>query len=130
MFISYKSIFNPTGQWSLPVSYTHLDVYKRQDIVTEIIDEFNMQWFHSIPLTKSWISEYEKIYVPKIAIPTIKHQNIQPNLMQQEALASLKALRNDYKDKALLISATGTGKTYLSAFDVKDVYKRQSNASM
>ncbi|WP_205804419.1 DEAD/DEAH box helicase [Methanolobus halotolerans] len=39
--------------------------------------------------------------------------------MQKEALASLKDLRSQNKKKALLISATGTGKTYLSAFDVK-----------
>ena len=39
--------------------------------------------------------------------------------MQEEALKSLKNLRDNNKDKALLISATGTGKTFLSAFDVK-----------
>ena len=39
--------------------------------------------------------------------------------MQKEALKSLKNLRDNNKDKALLISATGTGKTFLSAFDVK-----------
>ena len=91
-----QSALSTNQEWNIKIKANICD-----DIVTEIIDEFNMQWFHSIPLTKSWISEYEKIYVPKIAIPTIKHQNIQPNLMQQEALASLKALRNDYKDKAL-----------------------------
>ena len=111
-----QSALSTNQEWNIKIKANICD-----DIVTEIIGEFNMQWQHSIPLTKSWISEYEKIYVPKIAIPTIKHQNIQPNLMQQEALASLKALRNDCKDKALLISATGTGKTYLSAFDVKNV---------
>ena len=45
---------------------------------------------------------------------------ITPNRMQDEALEALKKLRADGKNKALLISATGTGKTYLSAFDVKD----------
>lgn len=39
--------------------------------------------------------------------------------MQEEALKSLKNLRDNNKDKALLISATGTGKTFLSAFDVR-----------
>ena len=45
-------------------------------------------------------------------------QKIHPNLMQQEALVNLEKLRNRNCSKALLISATGTGKTYLSAFDV------------
>ena len=39
--------------------------------------------------------------------------------MQIAALNALKSIRNENKNKALLISATGTGKTYLSAFDVK-----------
>lgn len=43
-----------------------------------------------------------------------------PNFMQKEALSSLKALRNSQKKRSLLISATGTGKTYLSAFDVRE----------
>ena len=39
--------------------------------------------------------------------------------MQKNALENLRALREAKVDKALLISATATGKTYLSAFDVK-----------
>ena len=38
--------------------------------------------------------------------------------MQLEALKNLTQLRLENKAKALIISATGTGKTYLSAFDV------------
>lgn len=45
--------------------------------------------------------------------------------MQQNALASLSSLRDQGKDKALLISATGTGKTYLSAFDVKACHSKR-----
>lgn len=45
-------------------------------------------------------------------------QSIRPNKMQAEALKNIEKLREEGKTKALLISATGTGKTYLSAFDV------------
>lgn len=48
-------------------------------------------------------------------------QTITPNTIQQQALENLNTLRNDGKDKALIISATGTGKTFLSAFDVAAV---------
>jgi superfamily II DNA or RNA helicase len=41
--------------------------------------------------------------------------------MQSSALESLELLRSEGRNKALLISATGTGKTYLSSFDVKIV---------
>ncbi|MGL5663214.1 MAG: DEAD/DEAH box helicase, partial [Cetobacterium sp.] len=48
----------------------------------------------------------------------IKKIEIKPNSMQIEALKAFKVLRES-KNKGLLISATGTGKTYLSAFDIK-----------
>ena len=46
---------------------------------------------------------------------------IQPNEMQIQAIENLNKLRKAGKHKALLVSATGTGKTYLSAFDVAQV---------
>ena len=39
--------------------------------------------------------------------------------MQKEAMTSLAELRAKNENRALLIAATGTGKTYLSIFDVK-----------
>ena len=39
--------------------------------------------------------------------------------MQEAALEGLRNIREQGKDRALVISATGTGKTFLSAFDVK-----------
>lgn len=45
--------------------------------------------------------------------------------MQQEAMASLASLRDDGKNKALLIASTGTGKTYLSIFDVKQMQPKR-----
>lgn len=44
---------------------------------------------------------------------------LSPNAMQLSALESLKKLHEQGAPRALLISATGTGKTYLSAFDVE-----------
>ncbi|MEG0473251.1 MAG: DEAD/DEAH box helicase [Solibacillus sp.] len=46
---------------------------------------------------------------------------LRPNQMQRDALLSLARQREEKGKKALLISATGTGKTYLSAFDVAAV---------
>jgi superfamily II DNA or RNA helicase len=44
---------------------------------------------------------------------------IKPHLAQQSALNALKIARDSGKDKGLVVLATGLGKTYLSAFDVK-----------
>lgn len=45
-------------------------------------------------------------------------QKIEPNEMQKEALKNLSFTRNQGHSKGVIIAATGTGKTYLSAFDV------------
>src|SRR5690606_7907148 len=46
---------------------------------------------------------------------------ITPNKMQVAALHEIQTVREAGHDKGLVISATGTGKTYLSAFDVRSV---------
>ncbi len=61
--------------------------------------------------------EYRKKYEIKENISGMK--KITPNLMQREALKNLDELRK-ISDRGLLISATGTGKTYMSCFDVKN----------
>ena len=60
---------------------------------------------------------------PNIAsgAPSFQLDQVMPNKMQVKALAGIDQIRNDGENKALLISATGTGKTYLAAFDVKKV---------
>ena len=45
---------------------------------------------------------------------------VTPNFMQQEALLELTKIRNMHIDRALIVAATGSGKTYLSAFDAKN----------
>ena len=44
----------------------------------------------------------------------------EPNLLQIEAIDNLNKLREEHEDRALVVSATGTGKTILSAFDVRN----------
>ena len=41
--------------------------------------------------------------------------------MQKDALEQLRLLREKGKQRGLIISPTGTGKTYLGAFDVKSI---------
>lgn len=98
----------------------------QKEIVLKVEDEFNKQWKRSIPLTNVWIEDYQKVYVKPQKHKTINvSKEIKPNYMQKNALESLDNLRKNNKDKALLISATGTGKTYLAAFDVKAVHPKR-----
>ncbi|MGL5802366.1 MAG: DEAD/DEAH box helicase family protein, partial [Cetobacterium sp.] len=106
-------------EWNLKVSSL-----EKGKIANEILDEFN-RTFNTLPkLTLDMVKEYEEIYdlnrkmVKLQKERAIKNIEIKPNLMQVEALKAFKLLREN-KNKGLLISATGTGKTYLSAFDVK-----------
>jgi len=50
---------------------------------------------------------------------------IVPNIMQKEAMISLDELRTKGEKRGLLIAATGTGKTYLSIFDVKQMQPKK-----
>ncbi len=47
-------------------------------------------------------------------------QNIVPNSMQRKALKELRRYRDIGVKRALIISATGSGKTYLAAFDARN----------
>jgi superfamily II DNA or RNA helicase len=45
------------------------------------------------------------------------NQPIRPNLMQRQALKEIARYRSMNVNKALVVAATGSGKTYLAAFD-------------
>ena len=104
-------------EWNLKVSSTEQEAFCR-----DTLQEFRRMWENSVPLTDEWLRGYEKHYQQKQKISPVKQPfpaKFAPNKMQTEALASLKKLRQSGQTKALLISATGTGKTYLAAFAVQ-----------
>ena len=96
-------------------------------LIHNTLSQFQQMWQESLPLTDIWLKQYATKYhsLQKLkrqfatAQENISTNDITPNKMQQEALKALAKLQQDNKHKALLISATGTGKTYLSAFAVK-----------
>lgn len=97
-------------------------------ITKDILNNFE-EIFERLPkLDLEMVENYEKVYKLSKEYSKIQEKNqnslfkkdIKPNFMQKEALENLKLLRES-EDKGLLISATGTGKTYLSAFDVKNL---------
>lgn len=96
-------------------------------LINNTLSQFQQMWQEAIPLTDIWLKQYADKYhsLQKLkrqfatAQENISTNDITPNKMQQEVLKALEKLQQDNKHKALLISATGTGKTYLSAFAVK-----------
>lgn len=92
-------------------------------MIDKVCAEFEEMWEVSTSLTHEWMGSYKIEYLSNLKEPTlykVEEKKIFPNVMQQEALRNLELLRNENAKKALLISATGTGKTYLSAFDVRN----------
>jgi superfamily II DNA or RNA helicase len=110
-------------EWNIKVS-----ALDESDLVEKLLNEFNSDFEKATHVTAEYILFYEEIYKNQFLLNTKNNLQrlvesqaiITPNAMQIEALENLKKLRADNKNKALIISATGTGKTYLSAFDAKD----------
>lgn len=111
-------------EWNLKV--TSLE---KGQLLQETSAELEFMWNRAIILTEQWVDEVyepkykeEKKYRSQLKIERIRTYTLKPNLMQREALQALTKLREKQQNKALLISATGTGKTYLSAFDVRNFH--------
>ena len=98
-----------------------------QYFIEEILFSFHSLWKETETLTDNFIEKYQHFLdamkpLFKQEQAVFDYQNsIVPNSMQDQALINLTALRNNNQNKALVIAATGTGKTYLSAFDAKNV---------
>ncbi len=105
-------------EWGLKVTS-----HENGQLVAKVNDQIENNLSNSLILTSSWIKEYEQNWQPvkKAAyLPLGKAKKILPNQMQKAALANLNALVKEQAKKALVVSATGTGKTYLGAFAVKE----------
>lgn len=99
--------------------------YSQDAVIPQQIDEIYQQVYaESQVLSAELLEEYRKKYEltrAKLekAIPNTT-ETLVPNSMQRKALTALDELRKQKQNKALIISATGGGKTYLSAFAVKE----------
>ena len=96
----------------------------------ELKEEFDFFFNRATPVTEAWLESYRTQYelqmtrkpqpeLPGVAadVATPYATQLTPNAMQREALDKLQALRDSRENKALVVSATGTGKTFLAAFD-------------
>jgi superfamily II DNA or RNA helicase/HKD family nuclease len=120
-------------EWNIKISSTD-----KGTLIGETLREFENTFESGIKVTDFWIKQYKEIYdnnkrhnsqreiaqetdaaesTASYAIAELIPQ-ILPNKMQIEALKGIDQVREKGEKKALLISATGTGKTYLACFDV------------
>ena len=76
----------------------------------------------SFPITQTWIDEYKMKYNNEKKHKqsyTERPRVLLPHKIQLDALTALNQQREIGIKRSLIISATGTGKTYLAAFDAK-----------
>ncbi|MBE6015869.1 MAG: DUF3427 domain-containing protein [Lachnospiraceae bacterium] len=105
------------------------------EMTKQIIEEFQELW--ASPYTKSYdefYEEYKERYEiikkqRKIAkeneTVSLEQYKLKPNSMQLGFITNLRKIVEAGEDRALLISATGTGKTYASAFAMRELgFKR------
>lgn len=85
----------------------------------EFIEDYRRQ-YEEKQLFQKMVAEQKKI-ARNEKIPSIQNYTMQPNAMQKSFVYNLRGLRNQGIDRALLISATGTGKTYASAFAMREL---------
>lgn len=109
-------------EWNVKLTST-----ENGDFIEQTKKEFERIWDLSIPLTEDVINHYQANRKPILHIDiaeeevTFHTKEIVPNTMQKKALEGLQSVRDKKEKRALVISATGTGKTYLSALDVKQM---------
>ncbi len=119
-----QTALSTNKEWNLKISATD-----NSELIGVAVAEFRQEFEVAQKVEKKYLIEYDLLWRARTKFEReIKERRksfealkVTPNLMQKEALSNLEHLRSIGKKKALLISATGTGKTYLSAFDVQKV---------
>lgn len=114
---------------------TKLVSTEQGEMAKEIVAEFNRLWNSEYALEFNELYEnYKEQYkiikhqrdiARKDQVVSIEKYRLKPNSMQVGFITNLKKILEAGEDRALLISATGTGKTYASAFAMRELgFKR------
>ena len=115
-------------EWNLQIITK--DGNEDETFISEIMEAYSMIWDSSEILDDAFIDDYasflkerKKDLVVQESFPMVfqftRGPSIKPNMMQELAMEKLLHLREKHQEKALVIAATGTGKTFMAAFDVK-----------
>ena len=111
-------------EWNIRVSS-----HRNGNIASQLQSGVDKHLEKAVPLTEEWISEYEQKRANRTIVFTETQpmevspegEKILPNLMQVEALEQLQSVVDSGEKRALIISATGTGKTILAALATRQM---------
>ena len=104
---------------------------KKGEFATETVTEFERLWnakqaldyddFIELYREKYNLIKEQRRLAKAQEIPSLEAYRLEPNSMQTAFISNLRKIREAGEDKTLLISATGTGKTYASAFAMREL---------
>ena len=105
------------------------------EVAEEIVEEFHNLWnseyalpyddFYEIYRERYNIIKHQREIAKCEEIPSLEKYRLKPNSMQERFIANLRKILEQGEERALLISATGTGKTFASAFAMRELgFKR------
>ncbi len=125
-----SSALTSNREWNTKIIST-----ENGEVCKQILAEFTQLWnseyalpfdvfYEEYKLRYKVIKEQRRIATSENPVSLVKY-NLKPNTMQVRFINNLEKIIKEGKDKALLISATGTGKTYASAFAMRQLgFKR------
>ncbi|MEE3443329.1 MAG: DUF3427 domain-containing protein [Methanobrevibacter sp.] len=129
---------------------TCYSVEEDESLCRSVVEDFNELWNspNTIKVTEEFLESYNLLYQQqkqinaKIQRARIEEQKgqvlqdshvvsteqilLQPNSMQLEFVQKLNEIRKMGNHRALLISATGTGKTYAAAFALREINPKRA----
>lgn len=108
---------------------------ERGEMTVDIVAEFSELWhsqyaldfddFYEFYEERYKIIKHQREMAKQEEITSLEKYKLEPNSMQVGFINNLKRIMEAGEEKALLISATGTGKTYASAFAMRELNFRK-----
>lgn len=125
-----SSALTSNREWNTKVVST-----EHGEMAEEIVAEFKELWNskYALPFDEFYenykerynVIKHQREIARKEKLTSLEKYRLKPNDMQVEFITNLRNILSKGEDKALLISATGTGKTYASAFAMREMgFKR------
>ena len=127
-----KTALTDAHEWCLRFDYQQPDDSEQAKQFHNIREQFNKLFSHpsATPLTDEWIDAYiKRRNPPKLSVvgdsTLLDDEAYTPNSAQQEALEALNDTRDKGNVRGLVVMGTGMGKTWLSAFDAKQLQAKR-----
>ena len=120
-----KTALTSNIEWNTRIIST-----EQGELAVDILSEFDRLWnseysigfdeFFEVYKERYSIIKKQREIAASEKIVSLQKYTLKPNSMQEQFIVNLKKMIEKGEDRALLISSTGTGKTYASAFAMRE----------